>query len=677
MYTYKRRLSTKDSAQLTIPSNELLDDTQSVHTEGVNDFPHTIDAVHQSPAVVVNAEAGIAPYSVPVEKGAHGEQNVATSHEHALSRRTVSSLAVDLTMSPTEEYGEIMTKHPEPLDKEIITTSDRSLPLAAANSCATAAQDGKLPSSGKLLVAQTEGDKLASASPLCPSGTIVDGNVSSRPVRNTRKPMVTYNEAILNGRARHTPTKYLEKHHKNVMRNASGGKKDALIATSRTKLNMTQQWDETIWRRFVATSVLGVTTPISSLGLKVRRSYGKLVIDHPVGDQLRNEVDRAASMLYARHQAEELVIAAADSSFLVEVIDHLLNEYASEIWGMDADRSLLLSAGEVETYPTNLIYENDEHRLKLWLHIRQWLFIQAFEFLRNQGDSDETREVVADAVSQLNHDEDLFKVPYRHYNPSASMHTMKQDQHSQNVDVDITQNIIEAPKTLTSFDGTTLTICSSKLGSLGKRKSSANTPDSASEQPLTIRSSKLGKRKSTAPTEHPPKKSKPTPTPLHIRNTAALTSPFLTYLNNTHTEAEEAWLLDRISHNLTLTTPYLPISLTTTFPTAMTAYLTYSRTISSVRQRATALGKDTSINPILRKMQSSRLLTELRMSRDKYVGTDVGDGIEVEDVLSRGFERLQEGEQVSEKIREGFRQKDEELLELGNGLGDGKWIFAG
>jgi palmitoyltransferase ZDHHC9/14/18 len=38
-----------------------------------------------------------------------------------------------------------------------------------------------------------------------------------RPMRNTRKAVITYNLQMLAGTAIHTPTKYLEKHHKNVL----------------------------------------------------------------------------------------------------------------------------------------------------------------------------------------------------------------------------------------------------------------------------------------------------------------------------------------------------------------------------------------------------------------------------------------------------------------------------
>lgn len=50
-----------------------------------------------------------------------------------------------------------------------------------------------------------------------PAAVVVPGPSSARPARSTRNAMPTYNLAILNGRARHTPTKYLEKHHKNIL----------------------------------------------------------------------------------------------------------------------------------------------------------------------------------------------------------------------------------------------------------------------------------------------------------------------------------------------------------------------------------------------------------------------------------------------------------------------------
>jgi palmitoyltransferase ZDHHC9/14/18 len=60
---------------------------------------------------------------------------------------------------------------------------------------------------------QMLGDTSASAQTTTPDAA----NESRRPARSSRKSVTTYNVQILAGTAIHTPTKYLEKHHKNVV----------------------------------------------------------------------------------------------------------------------------------------------------------------------------------------------------------------------------------------------------------------------------------------------------------------------------------------------------------------------------------------------------------------------------------------------------------------------------
>lgn len=80
---------------------------------------------------------------------------------------------------------------------------------------------------------------------------------------------------------------------------------------------------------------------------------------------------------------------------------------------MDANRSLLMSACEAEAYPKDLVYENDEHRPMLWLHLHQWVFIVAFKLLRDKGDSSRGRADVAEALSQIISGTAAIKVPNR------------------------------------------------------------------------------------------------------------------------------------------------------------------------------------------------------------------------------------------------------------------------
>ncbi|KAI8937575.1 hypothetical protein NX059_005290 [Plenodomus lindquistii] len=74
----------------------------------------------------------------------------------------------------------------------------------------------------------------AHSTPVAPTGE------SRRPARSSRKSVTTYNVQILAGTAIHTPTKYLEKHHKNVVH---GSLEDIALkekATSAKKRNVRQ-----------------------------------------------------------------------------------------------------------------------------------------------------------------------------------------------------------------------------------------------------------------------------------------------------------------------------------------------------------------------------------------------------------------------------------------------------
>lgn len=86
-----------------------------------------------------------------------------------------------------------------------------------------------------------------------------------------------------------------------MISDTDSGKKDVLDVTPyrvrHSKLEMTQHWDEVIWRRFVSTSVLNAKTLMASFGLRTRPSGAGLVIDHPVGYQLCDEVKRIVSKL--------------------------------------------------------------------------------------------------------------------------------------------------------------------------------------------------------------------------------------------------------------------------------------------------------------------------------------------------------------------------------------------
>jgi hypothetical protein len=254
-----------------------------------------------------------------------------------------------------------------------------------------------------------------------------------RSVRNAQNPVMTYNIVILSGREIHTPTKYLDKHHKTVLHGSLAGipKGDSYRTHANIKgrdtnskrdgrrLQISEHWNEDTWRRFTSASVVPISTFISSLGPKTRHLNSGDVVDHPACNKLIEEVDQAAAELYANLTVDELIEAAADYTFLDEQIPVLLQKYAREIWSADVDRSQLLQAGAIEAYAKDLTYEDEEYRKTLHLHMHQWMFAKAFANLRMSGDTDEARAATLKTLKQQS-------VPVETSNPYLSSEKSRQ-----------------------------------------------------------------------------------------------------------------------------------------------------------------------------------------------------------------------------------------------------------
>ena len=214
-----------------------------------------------------------------------------------------------------------------------------------------------------------------------------------------------------------------------------------------------------------------------------------------------------------------------------------------------------------------------------------------------------------------------------------------------------------------------------------------STPDNDASLPVRESAqSGGGKRKLSAPSGiMSPKQvfKKFKSTRASVPNTSVLTTAFLKYLENGN-PTNEVKLLNDIGRELALNPPRFPdlqgaASSSVTFPTIMVAWLTYRRAILSVRQRASTPAEPPMAGIHL-KVYRSRLLTELRKARDAFMAASGDSTLASEDVICMAFERLQgsdeETQQVRDAIRSGFKSLDEKLLELGDELGGGKWIFG-
>jgi hypothetical protein len=447
-----------------------------------------------------------------------------------------------------------------------------------------------------------------------------------RSVRATRNPVPTYNEAILDGRARHIPTKYLEKHHKNVLRGSladvtqgdSGSSNKLKPETAKTghankDLDVTEQWDEGTWRRFTSASVVPVLDFMFSLGLKVHRGG---VAEHPACRRLMEDVDQAAAQLYSSSSVDRLVEAAAGYTFLDKTITQLLDEYAKALWAVDIDRSHLLKTGENEMYAKDLNYENEDDRKFLHLHLHQWIFAKAFATYRNTAPS-----VLAN----------------------------EQDKDDKGIPVEPETANSQAPQ---------------------RTSRSANQP-----KPNTQKQKATSK--SPLPKQPRAKKTRASDREVHVLAAQALTTAMLAYFKLAEDDsADEADLLNHIEAQTSL---YAPVE-AYPFPQAMDPWLTYRRAILSVRDRASApLSSDSS--DVRNKIMRARLLTELRIARDEFVAVRNTDGLGCEEYICWAFEKMAEGKDqgsnVRREIEAGFKMLDERLKRLADGLGKGEWVFMG
>jgi hypothetical protein len=435
---------------------------------------------------------------------------------------------------------------------------------------------------------------------------------------------------------KHQPTYSADRTHEDVQNYVSTSKQP-----KSDQLTLSVYWDETFWRRFVTEDVVTISKISASLGVRAQsaRKMKDLATgqaqanDHPFIFKLEVETNRIASNLHAKLSTDELVKTAAYSNSLVEEIDVLLADYAPNIWGMDADRSKLLTPDRGRIYVKHLTYENDEDRKSLRLHLHQWICAKAFDYLRRLGDS---QAGSLDKLQQKKSSGTTSAV-------SGGKHVSEELQ-SRNKTGKVHRDELKGP-----------IIATNPIKSTPRKR-----PASITTQDLP------GQKKHKAP--------KP--------SAQALTSALLAYLApNTRATAAEPTFLDTLEAELLTLTPHLPIllpsSFAATFPAILTAFLRYRRTIHSVVLRS-QMQRNPELSDVVRKISHSRFTTKLSVARDGFMAChfDVGR------VLCVGFDALQgvEGNGgLRKEIEEGMRGLDEDLVRFGDGLvkGGGSWVVMG
>jgi hypothetical protein len=179
-----------------------------------------------------------------------------------------------------------------------------------------------------------------------------------------------------------------------------------------------EYWDKRTWRAFTRKADALEMVLIWYLGLQRHPA------DTPndlVCTLLDEDTNRIAHRLWALLYVDDLFECAADPNYLVPEIDVLLAEYAPYIWGMDANRSRLLTAGEHDEYPKDLVLEDDDDRQLLWLHFYRWIFGKAICVLKTKINDLQPRLVVLSRMAQTTSRGSAFLVSDRDFTFNAPL----------------------------------------------------------------------------------------------------------------------------------------------------------------------------------------------------------------------------------------------------------------
>ncbi|KAL6711152.1 hypothetical protein ACN47E_005683 [Coniothyrium glycines] len=468
--------------------------------------------------------------------------------------------------------------------------------------------------------------------------------------------------------AAHTPTKYLTEHHKNVLHgdlqslpqsssySTPGPSSQRSLAPSAplqiNSIPLDQYWDATVWCRFLKGCTVSMKAIVACLGL---RSHWKqrrcMAFDYVPAAQLSQEIENIAARLYVQLTGEQLVHCAADSTYLDEEVDILLDEFAPQIWGLDCHRTQLLQPGAEELYPKHLVYEEDEDRKLLWLHLHRWTFARAFTFLR-QANTHVKQGLIA-ALQQRMVDADSV-VPARNYSPRDPVTTTTPQQiQKRKADSSVKKNGTKKTRTTSS---------------------SARHIDRYPEQSrrlivrLVLDSSRRGPKALDPSTASPP-------------DATSLISAFVAYCH-----ASDSALSSRDSA-LSAIEAHLPTSLPSgthadAFNAVLTAFIAYRRAIHAITPSIHTLPAQSSL-PLSTKIARSRLLTQMRQARDMFASARRTAECSAADVLTRGFGEMSgatsaaEKRHVADQATTALEALDAELLRTANALGEGGWVVMG
>ncbi|KAF2852316.1 hypothetical protein T440DRAFT_516729 [Plenodomus tracheiphilus IPT5] len=422
---------------------------------------------------------------------------------------------------------------------------------------------------------------------------------------------------------------------------------------------LTKYWDEEEWPYFSKDPVG------SSLLIWKCLGYYHGDVDFPVLTDLWIEMLVIAIRLFVQLSPEDILICAASSEYLNEEIDMLLDEYAPHLWGMESDRSFNGQDDAGNVHGKVLVYENDADRKLLWLHLHQLTFLAAIRGMKDFGHNEKIKEGLREELGRWATESPAkCTVPARVYAPLLSrgeyepQRGLKRKSSYPLLESEDSDKENEAPTP--SF--------------IQASSPSFVPPRTAVEEHPTKKREVL---QDIHPVNEEPSTSKLT-TPTYT-GPSDLTGAILAYIHGYDDPSfDEASCLRDIELELVEFDPSVLRNYdhSNTFAEVLFAWVQYRCTIIGVKCQLSSFDK---LSLVTQRVKKARLLARLRQARDDFLASC--DFSRAEHVLFMGFAKLEdtieERGAVMRQLQKGFAKLDEELLELGDWLGGGKFVLMG
>ncbi|KAI8936935.1 hypothetical protein NX059_006164 [Plenodomus lindquistii] len=361
--------------------------------------------------------------------------------------------------------------------------------------------------------------------------------------------------------------------------------------------------------------------------------------------KLETEVLVVGKRIALQLSTEDCCRCATSDSYLVQDIDILLDEYAPLYWGLDAPgRTIVEKDSPGPRKGKDLVYEDDEDRKMLWLHLHQLIFLDALATVAcYDTGGGQWKETDARNLAKLAKRKQCV-VPPRTYAP---LPVQSEAVYYHGLDPRASIFSVSYGESQRENKGTTIT-----------------THPAATTQ---VQSIQIQNTQHNSCLPHPRQGTQSAPP--NSTNLSDLTASLLQYFHEQgDTTFSESTALGKIRYNLITLPPSFRLY-TVDFPTVLLAWLDYRHVLLNIHDEVSSLAM---VHPNSQRINHDRLLGELRQARRKFNESSDNGRETAEEVLITGFARI-EGVVLHEEIARGFQRLREEVDELEVMFGGGKW----